>query len=330
MDVCHELHHLLNDQRRHCFPFEENLIPKNGIYFLYEKGEYGHGTDRIVRVGTHTGESQLRSRLKQHFLKENKDWSIFRKNIGRAYLNAKKDPFLEQWEYDLTSRKNREKYLDLVDLKKLQEVEAIVSGYIRDHFSFVVVEVANREIRLRYESRLISTVSLCKACSGSNSWLGLNSPKNKIRESGLWLVNELYKTPFSVEEYEEFKDLVEIMPDISTIKKKFDQSFLAFGIELPCEDLANRHRGEISEQGWHIQYLFGSDDRGEYMDYYSMHRMTNDGHTRLYADGHSESLPAFLDFRRCSEDPVEDTKFEAEFKKANHHVAKLLEAKGFS
>ncbi|MFH1614303.1 MAG: hypothetical protein ABIG61_04360 [Planctomycetota bacterium] len=205
MSICQELHHLLKDHKRHYFPFEESLIPKNGIYFLYEKGEYGHGTDRIVRVGTHTGESQLHSRLKQHFLKENKDRSIFRKNIGRAYLNAKKDLFLEQWEYDLTPRKNRERYLDRVDLKKLKKIETIVSGYIQDHFSFVVLEVTNKEFRLKYESMLISTISLCEACLPSNNWFGFQSPKHKIRESGLWLVNELYKKPFSMEEYEKFK-----------------------------------------------------------------------------------------------------------------------------
>ena len=67
-------------------------VPLNGIYLLYERGELGHGADRIVRVGTHTGKNQLVSRLKQHFVHENKDRSIFRKNIGRAILNRQQDP----------------------------------------------------------------------------------------------------------------------------------------------------------------------------------------------------------------------------------------------
>ena len=45
------------------------------------------------------------------------------------------------------------------------------------------------------ESKLISTVSLCQECKPSKDWLGLYSPKEKIREGGLWLVNELYKVP---------------------------------------------------------------------------------------------------------------------------------------
>ena len=39
---------------------------------------------------------------------ENKDRSIFRKNIGRAILNKNQDPFLGQWELDLTTRKAKD------------------------------------------------------------------------------------------------------------------------------------------------------------------------------------------------------------------------------
>jgi hypothetical protein len=57
-----------------CFgPFDDSPIPLNGIYILFEDGEIAHGTNRIVRIGTHTGKDQLFSRLKQHFIQENKD-----------------------------------------------------------------------------------------------------------------------------------------------------------------------------------------------------------------------------------------------------------------
>ena len=61
---------------------------------LFETGELAHGADRIVWVGTHTGSNEMPSRLKQHFLKENKDRSIFRKNIGRALLNRRRTLYL--------------------------------------------------------------------------------------------------------------------------------------------------------------------------------------------------------------------------------------------
>lgn len=207
MEICEELHRLFHSHDRYCFPLDEEKIPDNGIYILFEKGEYGHGGDRAVRVGTHTGDKQLKSRLKQHFINEIKDRSIFRKNIGRALLSADKDPFLKQWEYDLTSRENKEKYLHLVNMDKQKEVERRVSQYIQQNISFVFFEVEQKELRLELESKLISTFSLCSGCSASRSWLGLSSPKEKIRESGLWLVNKLYKEPLSVDDYVKIKSL---------------------------------------------------------------------------------------------------------------------------
>lgn len=115
---CEKLHNIFNRLNRFHFPFNESKIPKNGIYILFEKGEKGHNGDRIVRVGTHTGVDQLSSRLKQHFLNENKDRSIFRKNIGRAILNKRKDSFLDKWELDLTTRENKEKFSDKIDFNK--------------------------------------------------------------------------------------------------------------------------------------------------------------------------------------------------------------------
>ena len=200
--ICAKTHQLFNEINRHTFPFDEKTIPKNGIYILFEKGESAHGGDRIVRVGTHTGDDQLRSRLRQHFVAENKDRSIFRKNIGRALLAKVDDPFLEQWEWDLTTRANKEKYLPLLDRNKQDEIEKQVSAYIRNAFSFAVFEVKSKDQRLNLESKIISTVSLCDECRPSQNWLGLSSPKEKIRESGLWLVNELYKVPLEEDELE--------------------------------------------------------------------------------------------------------------------------------
>ena len=78
MNNCEELHKLFNSMHRYKFPYNPDDIPLNGIYILFQKGERAHDVDRIVRVGTHTGKDQLRSRLWQHFVNENKDRSIFR------------------------------------------------------------------------------------------------------------------------------------------------------------------------------------------------------------------------------------------------------------
>lgn len=195
-NTCERLHRLFTRCPRFSFPFDESAIPRNGIYILFETGETGHGADRIVRVGTHTGQGQLRQRLKQHFLLENKDRSIFRKNIGRALLAKSADPFAPAWELDLTTREARDRSGSLIDRQRQTEIEHAVTAYIQTHFTFAVFEVPDKTARLEIESKLISTVSLCDDCGPSSTWLGNHSPKDKIRASGLWLVNELYKTAF--------------------------------------------------------------------------------------------------------------------------------------
>lgn len=193
---CENIHKLVRSLERHGVPFDESKIPSNGIYILFEKGEEAHQRERIVRVGTHTGENQLCSRLRQHFLNENKVRSIFRKNIGRALLNRSNDPFIEFWELDLTTRNAKEKFSSSIDFCYQKSIEAQVSQYIQTNFSFCVFEVNDKEKRLEIESKTISTVSWCDDCKPTSEWLGNSSPKDKIVKSGLWLVNELYKTPF--------------------------------------------------------------------------------------------------------------------------------------
>lgn len=205
---CEKLHKIFSKLPRFHFPFDESKIPKNGIYILFEKGEKGHDKDRIVRVGTHTGVDQLRSRLKQHFLNENKDRSIFRKNIGRAILNKRKDDYLDKWELDLTTRENKEKYSDKIDFSMQEKIEKEVSKFIQDNFSFVVFKIEDKDRRLRIESKIISTISLCNECKSSSTWLGLFSPKEKIRKSGLWLVNELYKEGLNENDFEGLKEFI--------------------------------------------------------------------------------------------------------------------------
>ena len=192
--MCESTHKMCWKLSRIGIPFDPRLIPLNGIYVLFEKGEDAHGGDRIVRIGTHTGLDNLPSRLQEHFLVENKDRSIFRKNIGRALLNRDSDPFLAQWEVDLTSSKSKATNGCKIDVRKKDETEKRVTKYIRDQFSFVVILSARgKSDRLELEERLIATISLCMICKPSSSWLGLHSPVEKIRRSGMWNVQGLWK-----------------------------------------------------------------------------------------------------------------------------------------
>ena len=206
---CNTIHQWFNGMKKFTFPFNKQNVPENGIYILFEKGEFAHATERIVRIGTHTGQNQLRSRLFQHFLKENKDRSIFRKNIGRAFLNKKEDPFLKEWDLDLTTRKAKSQYSDSVDFEKQKEIEKNVTKYIQDNFSIFVFQIDKKDERLELESKIISTISACQECKASKNWLGNYSPKEKIKKSGLWLVNELWKTPLSDEDIIELGKIME-------------------------------------------------------------------------------------------------------------------------
>ena len=82
---------------------------------------------------------------------------------------------------------------ELINRVYQQEIEKNISHYIQNHFSFCVLDVQSKEERLYLESSIVSTVSGCEECRPSSSWLGLFSPKEKIKGSGLWQVNELYK-----------------------------------------------------------------------------------------------------------------------------------------
>lgn len=193
---CTHLHEIILSLARHSFPTCSAGIPTNGLYFLFEAGETGHEGDRLVRIGSHTGNGNLAARLREH-MTQNKDRSIFRKNIGRALLARNRDPYLDVWELDLTKREDRNRYAPLVNLTKQNEVEQSVSDYVAQHMSVSVIATPNRDLALLLERLCIATVSLCQNCCASSAWLGRFSPKQKIRTSGLWQVQHLSGQPLS-------------------------------------------------------------------------------------------------------------------------------------
>jgi hypothetical protein len=185
-EACRRIHERANNSRRFSFPLGAGPVPSDGIYLVFEEGQRAHGGERIVMVGTHRGVGRLPGRLAEHYVNENKDRSIFRKNIGRALLARHQDPFLEHWDLDLTSRANRDRFEALVDMDRQAAVERSVSDYIRAAFSFVTIGEPDPEERLALKNALIGTVFACRDCGPSNEWLGQHSPKAKIRDSGLW------------------------------------------------------------------------------------------------------------------------------------------------
>ena len=232
-----ELHKLMNTLPRIRYPFDFTKLSNNGIYIMFEEGEKYGEIDRIVRVGTHDSPDRLRGRLRDHYINENKDGSIFRKNIGRAILNKNHDPYLKIWECDL-SRTNNQEILQQANLSYQYEIERAVSSYIRNSISFVIIgEIPDRRERLRLEAGIIATLNCDKDFAHSANWLGIYSPKEEIKKSGLWLVEGLEDRPLTSSEFERIKQLtrtsnivqnivtVEEQKEISKLSKDYGKAF---------------------------------------------------------------------------------------------------------
>lgn len=198
--ACKYLHTVLASRSRLHGSFDPRSVPGDGIYVMFQAGERAHGTDRIVRVGTHSGTGNLPKRLGEHFHKQNKDRSIFRKHVGRCLLAPRHDPFLEQWEIDLTTRKMRERHGNRIDKEKLQAVEDEVTDFLGSQFSFVALAVGNNADSASIEHALLATVAQCGECHPSKNWLGMHHPGPTIRAAGLWNVQGLKGQPLSEQE----------------------------------------------------------------------------------------------------------------------------------
>lgn len=191
-------------------------LPKNGVYVIFDKTQRDFGLPRIVRVGTHIRKDNLTNRIKNHFLSEDKDSSIFRKNVGLALLEkdgSTDDLFKKQWKTDFKDANKRKYWIDpdfnygFEYLEKKAPLEKRVTDYMKENLSFAVIEITGEDFEeikkccLKLEEKLIATLSLDNKLNQKlfPNWLGNFSPENKIKESGLWLVQKLYKKTFQSE-----------------------------------------------------------------------------------------------------------------------------------
>ena len=209
-DLCQAVHEAARALPRVAYPFDRSDLPRDGIYLFFEAGEYdGHtGAERIVRVGTHRN-GNFRSRISEHYMLNKelniradrsppRDRSIFRKNLGRAWICKQNIGYLDVWNTDLTASRNRHEHAHRRDVVIEREVEGKVTALLRGGFSFAWVPVADEAERMGtdgLEGRLIGTLARCSACAVSTGWLGRHSPDERIRTSGLWQVQHLQHEP---------------------------------------------------------------------------------------------------------------------------------------
>ena len=77
--------------------------------------------------------------------------------------------------------------------------------------------------------------------------------------------------------------------------------------------------------------MFGENGRGNYLEFYATHRMTNDRHVRIYSTGETEYLPAILGMVIYPAKASDKEKKEVKEKYLSHcqSVREMLKEKGF-
>jgi hypothetical protein len=200
-----QLYWLLDQLPLHDFQTPRQSLPENGIYVFFEREESveidGVVRDRIVRVGTHRGDSRLRRRLRQHYggierLGTNKRASVFRRHVGAALMRRKdpQDPRLSDW---LRSKS-----------RGAHEVEVWVSKVLRESFTFRCVRVDSAAARLSLESGLIALLAQHPIGEPTPEWLGHHAAAGAIRLSGLWNTQHVSGEPLTDQQLERLSKLV--------------------------------------------------------------------------------------------------------------------------
>jgi len=204
-----QLHHIFNSLPRHSFPLNKNSLTSNGIYILFESAEKYNSSDRIVRIGTHTGNGRFVKRLQDHFEKENQRNSIFRKHIGRCFLNKVNDPYLTVWDLPFKKVEDKKRNKDKVNLVYEKKYELMITEYIQKNLSFVVIPNLNEEIkRLEFESSLIATIAQDSISFPSENWLGKFHPDSAISNGKLWNVQHLNDIPLRLEQFQKINTFI--------------------------------------------------------------------------------------------------------------------------
>ncbi|MBC7382932.1 MAG: hypothetical protein H7296_08040 [Bacteroidia bacterium] len=193
---------LFNQVKRFSYPYKENEIPKNGIYVMFEKGEKHSNLDRVVRIGSHTGQNRLFERINEHYIGEDHRDSIFRKHLGRCFLTIdKRVDYIKCWDLKIKKREDQAKNLDKINWALEEKYEEKISEFIKSNFTFIIIPNLTDEVnRSRIEAGLIAAFAQGEEKSISENWLGRFHPDKKISNSGLWNIQGINGSPLTVDE----------------------------------------------------------------------------------------------------------------------------------
>jgi len=114
------------------------------------------------------------------------------------------------------------------------------------------------------------------------------------------------------------------------IAEAFNAYFGRFDIRIEPEDVVVGSRRTIGRDGWAISYRIDGDAAGmACLEFYATHRMTNDRHVVISADGQLEHLDAISEM--VIFDPKTPGSQQAaiqEFRTRNQAIAKQLQDRG--
>ena len=175
--------------------------PERGVYFFFEDGEFREdgSTPRVVRVGTHAVSANSRTtlwnRLHTHRGASsgggNHRGSIFRRRIGEALLQVRSygPAIAASWGIDNSALKD----IRSAEIPLERDVSAVIGA-----MPFLWLEVtdapgatSDRAYLERNSIALLSNFGKELIDKPSKGWLGLHSPQETIRLSGLWNTNHV-------------------------------------------------------------------------------------------------------------------------------------------
>jgi hypothetical protein len=104
--------------------------------------------------------------------------------------------------WDLTTKAARALNAEMIDKTRLQQIEAEVTAFMVENFSFAVLSFETQAKRLHYEQCLLSTIHQCRDCGPSETWLGRYHPTSAVIRigGGLWNVQGLAGSALSSEQ----------------------------------------------------------------------------------------------------------------------------------
>ncbi len=175
--------------------------PGRGVYFFFEDHEFREDTNtlRVVRVGTHAVSTNSRTTLwnRLHTHKGttagggNHRGSIFRKRVGEALLQVRSysSEIADSWGIDNSAPRNTR----LAEFPLERDVSTVIGA-----MPLLWMEVGDApgvaSERAYLERNSIALLSNCgkePIDKPSKRWLGLHSPQETIRKSGLWNTNHV-------------------------------------------------------------------------------------------------------------------------------------------